>query len=76
MNQEFQWEIGGINMDNFIEVNEVDEENTDILHRRFVQRYREEKGRLLTMNQIYVGGIFVVSLCVTVTIRQKNMSIK
>lgn len=35
-------------MDNFIKVNEVDEENTNILHRRFVQRYREEKGRLLT----------------------------
>ena len=32
-------------MDNFIK---VDEENTNILHRRFVQRYREEKGRLLT----------------------------
>ena len=35
-------------MDNFIKVDEVDEENTNILYRRFVQRYREEKGRLFT----------------------------
>ena len=48
MKQEFPWKNGGINMDNFIKVDEVDEENTNILHRRFVQRYREEKGRLLT----------------------------
>jgi hypothetical protein len=48
MKQEFPWKNGGINMDNFIKVDEVDEENTNILYRRFVQRYREEKGRLFT----------------------------
>lgn len=35
-------------MDNMIKVNEIDEQYTDELHRRFVQRYRKEKGRLLT----------------------------
>ena len=35
-------------MNNMIKVNETDERYTDELHRRFVTRYRKEKGRLLT----------------------------
>lgn len=35
-------------MDNFIQIDEFDEQSTDELHRRFMQRYRKEKGRLLT----------------------------
>jgi len=33
--------------DNIIKVSEKDEETTNILHRRFMRRYRREKGRLL-----------------------------
>lgn len=35
-------------MDNMIKVNELDEQYTDELHRRFRRRYRIEKGRVLT----------------------------
>ena len=38
-------------MDNMINVNEIEEQYTDELHRRFVQRYRKEKGRLLTEHE-------------------------
>lgn len=38
-------------MDNMIQVDAVDEESTDKLLRRFVQRYRKEKGRFLTEHE-------------------------
>ena len=38
-------------MDNMIQIDSVDEESTNILLQRFVQRYRKEKGRLLTEHE-------------------------
>lgn len=42
----------------------------------FSDTEKKKVGYLQTMNRICVGGIFAVSLCVTATIRRKNMSIK
>ena len=37
--------------DNTIQIPVADEEATDILHRRLMQRFQEEKGRVLTKQE-------------------------